>query len=181
MQNARAQSKSPAAAGLLRPVGWLLLFAEVVVATPAGLADVAGKALDRLLDLARLLPHGGKRGALDAFGAFVEAIPRRVLENVEDRGVALDHLLVVGHATLGHAAERAEILRDQRHRGLTLLDQRLGLGLGGSIQGEAEGNSKGYDQQPALHVLSSRESPAQTPARSDYSASAGRPRTGRRH
>src|SRR5262245_24518707 len=119
---AAPRSKSPAVAGpRMRRKPLLLLFAEVVVAVRAGLADRANLRLDGalvaalgdLLQLAdlRLEPLGclfhfagllpdGRQGSVFRFfhvlGARIKTVPRHLGEGVQVVRIALNELGVVG-------------------------------------------------------------------------------------
>src|SRR5712671_6302673 len=136
----------------------LALLAEIIVAAPACLAEGSDLRLHRgfvaalahgsqlrrlvleplggLLELARLFPYRGKRGALLALGAWIETVPRHLAQHLEVAGIALDGTLVVRNLALRHSGQGPEILALQCHDGLALLHQNLGFSLCNGIEGE---------------------------------------------
>src|SRR5690242_3280010 len=147
---ARQKTKSPAEAGR-RKRETLKLLPEVIVAAAASLADRTDLRLHggfvaaladlvelvrlvleparRFLELAGVAEHLGQRIALHILGARIEAVPRHAAQVVEKPRVAANDIGVVRELALSHACERPEVLALQRHHGLALLDQGLGLHL----------------------------------------------------
>src|SRR5512138_649463 len=173
-QAASSRKKSPATAGLAIRLKRLLLLAELLVAAAAGLADRADLRLDgtfvaplahfvelvrlvlqtadRFLDAGRIGEDLRLRGALHAFRAGIEAVPGHAAQVVEEARVALHDFGVIRGLALRHGCERAEVLALQRHRGLALLHQNLGLLLReGRAARNAERQGDGGGHTSFLH------------------------------
>src|SRR5258706_2490923 len=145
------QKKKPRHSGAFPEPQRLLFLAEALLTAPAGFADGADLRLHRgfvtaaahfvelvrlileaalrLLELIGLLIDRPQPGALYALPGRVVTLPRHPADVVEISRVAPHDVGVVGRLALGHGCHRSEILALQRHHGLPLLHQLLGLGL----------------------------------------------------